>query len=65
MSIYKKWAVEEPKVTDEDRRLIDEAIAAGKLTKVRPGAAKNDEMSRATRELAAKERKDFNKNKGK
>jgi hypothetical protein len=59
--IHKKWAVPEPKFTDEDRRLIDEAIAAGKVKKVRPGAAKNDEMSRSTRELAAKERKEFNK----
>jgi hypothetical protein len=65
MSIYKKWAVEEPKFSDEDRRLIDEAIAAGKMTKVRPGAAKNDEMSRSTRELAAKDRREFNKKKDK
>lgn len=65
VAIYKKWAMPEPKFNDEDRRLIDEAIAAGKVTKVKPGAAKNDEMSRSTRELAAKERKDFSKNKDK
>ena len=59
--MYKKWAMPEPKFNDEDRRMIDEALAAGKLTKVRPGAAKNDEMSRSTKELAAKERKEFNK----
>lgn len=63
--IYKKWAVAEPKVNDEDRRLIEEALAAGKVTKVKPGAAKNDEMTRSTRELAAKERKEFTKKKDK
>ena len=63
--IYKKWAVAEPKVNDEDRRLIAEALAAGKATKVKPGAAKNDEMTRSTRELAAKERKEFAKKKDK
>jgi hypothetical protein len=65
MSINKKGAGGEPKISDEDRRLIDEAIAAGKITKVRPGAAKNDEMSRATRELAAKERREYSKKKDK
>jgi hypothetical protein len=63
--MYKKWAVPEPKFNDEDRRLIDEALAAGKMTTVKPGAAKNDEMSRSTRELAAKERKEFNRKKDK
>ena len=63
--IYKKWAVAEPKVNDEDRRLIEEALAAGKVTKIKPGAAKNDEMTRSTRELAAKERKEFTKKKDK
>jgi hypothetical protein len=61
--MYKKWAVPEPKFNDEDRRLIDEALAAGKVKMVRPGAAKNDEMSRSTKELAAKERKEFAKTK--
>lgn len=63
VAMYKKWAMPEPKVNDEDRRLIEEAIAAGKVTKVKPGAAKNDEMSRSTRELAAQERREFNKKK--
>jgi hypothetical protein len=61
--IYKKWAMPESKFNDEDRRLIEEAVAAGKVTKVRPGAAQNDEMSRSTRELAAKDRKEFAKKK--
>lgn len=63
--IYKKWAMNESKYNDEDRRLIEEAVAAGKVTKVRPGAAQNDEMTRSTRELAAKDRKEFNKKKNK
>jgi hypothetical protein len=65
VAMYKKWAMPEPKVNDEDRRLIEEAIAAGKVTKVKSGAAKNDEMSRSTRELAAQERREFNKKKKK
>lgn len=61
--MYKSWAMPSNKVPDEDRRLIDEAIAAGKVTKIRPGAAQNDEMSRATREKAAEDRKEFNRKK--
>jgi hypothetical protein len=61
--MYKTWALPSNKVSDEDRRLIDEAITKKQVTKIRPGAAKNDEMSRAARELASQERKDFNRKK--
>jgi hypothetical protein len=61
--MWKSWAMPSNKMTDEERRMVEEAVAAGKVTKVRPGAAKNDEMSRSTKELAAKERKEFNKTK--
>jgi len=61
--MYKNWAMPSNKQTDEEKRLIEEALAAGKVTKVRPGAAKNDEMSASTKELAAEQRKAFNRNK--
>jgi hypothetical protein len=63
--MYKTWAMPSNKVSDEDRRLIDEAITKGQITKIRPGAAQNDEMHRTTRELAAEERKEFNRKKKK
>ena len=49
------------KLTEEERNLIDEAVAAGRVTKVQPAAASSNEMSRATRELVAKERRKFRK----
>ena len=61
--MYKIWALPSNKVSEEDQRLIDEALAKGGVTKIRPGAAQNDEMHRTTRELAAHQRKDFNKKK--
>lgn len=61
--MYKSWAMPSNKQSDEEKRLIEEALAAGKVTKVRPGAAKNDEMSRSTKELASQKRKEFNRKK--
>jgi hypothetical protein len=61
--MYKNWALPSNKVSEEDQKLIDEALAKGFVTKIRPGAAQNDEMRRTTRELASQQRKDFNKKK--
>jgi hypothetical protein len=49
------------KLSEEERKLIDEAIAEGRITKVQPAAASSNEMSRATRELVARERRKFRK----
>ena len=57
--MFKSWATPILKVTDEERKMIDDAIAAGNVTRVKPGAAQNDEMTRATKELAAEKRKEF------
>lgn len=61
--MYKSWAMPSNKQSDEEKRLIEEALADGKVTKVPPGSVKNDEMSRSTRELAREERKAFNRKK--
>jgi hypothetical protein len=61
--MWKNWAMPSNEQSEEERRLIDEAIAAGNFTRVRPGAAKNDEMSGATKEILSKRRKEFNKSK--
>lgn len=50
-----------PTVTEEEQRLIDEAVAQGKVQKVQPAAASGNEMSPATRELIARERRKFRK----
>ena len=49
------------KLSQEDRDLIDAAVLNGKVTKVQPGAASSNEMSRYTRELVARERRKFRK----
>ena len=59
--MWKSWAMPSNKQSEEEKRLIQEALDAGKVTTVRPGAAKSDEMSRATKELAAERRKEFNR----
>lgn len=49
------------KVSAETKKLIDDAIAAGMIQKVQPGAASGNEMSPATQELVAKRRREFRK----
>lgn len=49
------------KLTEEERNLIDEAVAAGRVQVVQPAAADSNEMSRATRELVSKQRREFRK----
>jgi hypothetical protein len=51
----------EVKLFQEERNLIDQAVAEGRVTKVQPAAASSNEMSRATRELVARERRKFRK----
>lgn len=48
-------------VTEEEQRLINEAVSQGRITKVQPAAASSNEMSRATRELVARRRREFRK----
>jgi len=49
------------RVTEEEQRLIDEAVAQGRIKKVQPAAVTGNEMSRATRELVARRRREFRK----
>ncbi len=49
------------KLSEEERNMIDEAIAEGRVTKVQPAAADGNEMSRGTRELIARQRRKFRK----
>ena len=49
------------KLTEEERNMIDQAVADGLVTKVQPAAASSNEMSRGTRELIARQRRKFRK----
>lgn len=49
------------KLTQEERDLVDQAVAEGRVTKVQPAAASSNEMSRSTRQLVARERRKFRK----
>jgi hypothetical protein len=57
----KTWAMPSNKQTEQEKRLIQEALDAGKVTVVRPGAAPGSEMSRSTRERVAAARRKFRK----
>jgi hypothetical protein len=50
-----------PTVTEEEQKMIDDAIAQGRVTKIQPAAASGNEMSPATRELIARQRRKFRK----
>ena len=49
------------KLSEEERNLIDQAVAQCRVQKVQPAAAASNEMSRATRELVARQRRKFRK----
>ena len=49
------------RVTEKEQKMIDDAIAQGRVTKIQPAAAAGNEMSRATRELIARRRREFRK----
>ena len=50
------------KLSEETRRLIDEAVAAGKVEVVQPAGVNGNEVTRATRENIARARREFRKN---
>ena len=50
-----------PSVTEEEQKMIDEAVAHGRVKKIQPAAASGNEMSPATRELIARQRRKFRK----
>jgi len=50
------------KLSEETRRLIDEAVAAGKVEVVQPSGVNGNEVTRATRENIARARREFRKN---
>lgn len=53
--------VRDEKLSEETRRLIDEAVARGEVQTVQPAAASGNEIGRGTRELIAKQRREFRK----
>ena len=50
------------KLSEETRRLIDEAVAAGEVEVVQPSGVNGNEVTRATRENIARARREFRKN---
>lgn len=50
------------KISVETRRLIDEAVAKGKIQVLQPSGVDGNEASRATRENIARARREFRKN---
>lgn len=52
----------EDKLSEETRRLIDEAVAAGKVKVIQPAGVDGSEVSRSTRENIARARREFRKN---
>lgn len=51
----------EDKLSEETRRLIDEAVAAGKVQRIQPAGVDGNEVSRSTRENIARARREFRK----
>ena len=49
-------------LSEEARRLIDEAVAAGRTKVLQPSGADGNEATRATRENIARARREFRKN---
>lgn len=49
------------KLSAETRALIDQAVNAGKITKIQPASGRGNEACRATNELVARRRREFRK----